>query len=120
MFKDIHDCGALLDRIQKSADDSGPLPLSEHDLDELKCDLIVASGEKDRVFKNYVIDQATYEILSMFERPRSLRHMTMILAELVEGMQIDEHFFEDLVYRGALVPMMNSGDAQLDVFPRVK
>jgi hypothetical protein len=109
LLKDIHNCNVLLDQIRNAADNHAPL--DDRDTGERECYLVIGSGGKDGVFRNYAIDTAAYTILSLFEKPRSLHHVSLALAELTDGIQVDRHFFEGLIRIGALVPAMSEREA---------
>jgi radical SAM superfamily enzyme YgiQ (UPF0313 family) len=98
VFSDLHDCGTLLERIRDLPHDSPPLTPEE--VGGLASYIVIVAGEEAT---HYFIEPGIEGILSLFERPRSLRDAASLLSE-VTNMPVSDDLFVQLVDIGALIP----------------
>jgi len=102
LFKDIHDCGTLLDRLRVAMNSSQPLPNDE--AGELGDYLIIRRPSKEGWIENYQISAATHAVLSLFQSPRSYREISAALEPYAGAEPLDPGFFQRLLSLRALTP----------------
>jgi len=109
VFEDLHDCGALIERIRASA--RSQRPLDDREAGARGCYLAVASGDG---CVNYAIDPATCAMLAMFASPRTFDEVCAALAALTGGYEPDRAYLQHLADAEVIVP---GGVASLEPAP---
>ena len=98
ILTDLHDCGALLDRISALPACSGPLGAS--DAGQRDCYLVVVQQQQSVLYR---VDPELEIILGLFERPQRLTDVMQFLHNIAGDAELDDHLLDQLVNVGALV-----------------
>jgi radical SAM superfamily enzyme YgiQ (UPF0313 family) len=80
LFMDLHDCTALIERIE--ADRGGRELFPDGETGPRGDYVVVARGTVDGAMDGYEVDRETLAVLSLFRRPLSYRELVQVLAEL--------------------------------------
>jgi radical SAM superfamily enzyme YgiQ (UPF0313 family) len=98
ILTDLHNCGALLDRISALPACSGPLGAS--DAGQRDCYLVVVQRQQSVLYR---VDPELEIILGLFERPQRLTDVMQFLHNIAGDAELDDHLLDQLVNVGALV-----------------
>jgi radical SAM superfamily enzyme YgiQ (UPF0313 family) len=105
VLADLHDCGALLKRIEREPSRSDLLHESE--VGEQGVFIVHVSGDESTCYK---IDVGVEIILSLFKQPRSCREVADLVCGAVGIPELDEGLFRELFRAGILIPVPVSDD----------
>jgi hypothetical protein len=98
VLPDLHDCGALLHRIER--DPNGSRPFDDTQAGERGVYLLSVSGA---TATSYRIDPGVQAILSLFDEPRTCSDVVGLIRTATGVGAIDDRFFESLVTARILV-----------------
>ena len=99
VLADLHDCGALIERIRRVPAES-PL-LDDDETGERGVFLLKNTGSGTMTYR---IDPGVEAILALFEQPRSCREVTDIVCAAAQVPELPSRFFEDLARAEIIVP----------------
>ncbi|RXT47858.1 RiPP biosynthesis radical SAM protein ApyD [Bradyrhizobium betae] len=97
ILTELHDCGALLERISALPATAGPL--SARDAGQRGCYLLVVQQRSVL----YRVDPELEIILDLFETPQHLTDVMRFLHDIASDTELDDHLLDRLVDIGALV-----------------
>lgn len=95
----IHNCGHLLDRIERDPD--GTWLIDESEAGEVGAYLIVHA---EPTLAHYWIDAGVEAIVTLFDQSRSCREVMELMSAAVGEAALDVALFEQLISMGVLVP----------------
>jgi hypothetical protein len=98
ILADLHDCGALLERISALPATAGPLGAT--DAGQRACYLMVVQLRQATL---YGVDPDLEVILELFGRPQRLTDVIELLHDIAGDTELDDHLLDRLVDIGALV-----------------
>jgi hypothetical protein len=105
VLADLHDCAALLKRID--CEPAGSRLLDESEVGERGVYLVQVSVDKSIC---YCIDPGVEAILGLFEQPRTCREVADLLCKATGLPELGTEFFGELVQSEILIPAPFRGD----------
>jgi radical SAM superfamily enzyme YgiQ (UPF0313 family) len=109
LFQNIHDCVALIERIEANKSTDSITVLRDNEVGERGNYLVICKGSVHGEMDNFELDPAGFAVASLFEQPRSYRQLCASLKPYIGEEEPDKEFFKDLIALGALkqVPQSN-------------
>jgi radical SAM superfamily enzyme YgiQ (UPF0313 family) len=108
LFKNIHDCAALIERIETNKSTGSITVLRDDEVGERGNYLVISKGSVDGEMDNYELDPAGFVVASLFEQPRSYRQLCASLKPYIGEEEPDREFFKDLIALGVLEQVSHS------------
>ncbi len=104
LFRDIHDCAMLIDKIQASIDARNPF--DEHEVGNQTYLLVASQLDCDSALTNYRIDLSTYTLLKEYTRPTNLADLKHKLQSKLslDEITIDTLSIASLLSKGLIYP----------------
>ena len=104
LFRDIHDCAMLIDKIQASIDARNPF--DEHEVGDQTYLLVASQLDCDSALTNYRIDLSTYTLLKEYTRPTNLADLKHKLQSKLslDEITIDTLSIASLLSKGLIYP----------------
>lgn len=104
LFQNIHNCVAVIDRIEKGKSSENLTTLTDNDVGERGNYLVISRGSVEGEMDNFELDPVSFAVTSMFEQPRSYRQLCTSLKPFIGDQEPDIEFFKELIALGALEP----------------